>query len=322
MPDLREQLVKYLTDAHSIEVQALQQLRLAPRIAGEPGLRSALAAHAGETERHERLVRARLAAHGAAPSRGKDVVMRVGGVGFVVFAAVQPDTPGKLAAHAYSYEHLEAASYELLARVAAQAGDDETERTAREILAEEQAMGARIEELFDATADASLRSGGDGDLRNRLRKYLADAHALEAQAETLLARAPKIAGDDELARVYEKHLDETRTHMQIVDARLAALGGDNSTPKDAALRAGALHWGAFFRAHPDTPGKLAAFTYAFEHLEIGGYLQLRRVAGRAGETAAVADAERILGEERNAADAIAALFDRAAQASFDAVGAA
>ena len=32
------------------------------------------------------------------------------------------------------------------------------------------------------------------------------------------------------------------------------------------------------QAHPDTPGKLAAFVYAFEHLEIGGYEQLARVA--------------------------------------------
>ena len=37
MPDrsLEEQLTKYLTDAHSIEEQALTQLRAAPKIAGE-----------------------------------------------------------------------------------------------------------------------------------------------------------------------------------------------------------------------------------------------------------------------------------------------
>jgi ferritin-like metal-binding protein YciE len=320
--DLSEQLVRYLTDAHSIEMQALQQLQLAPKIAEEPQLRTALAEHLGETERHEQLVRERLEAHGAKPSLVKDTMMRVGGVGFVLFAKVQPDTPGKLAAHAYSYEHLEAAAYELLSRVAERAGDDETAAAARAILGEERAMGARLEALFDATVDASLRAVGDDDLRDQLRKYLADAHALEAQAETLLARSPALAGDDRLARVYEKHLGETRTHLQIVDARLDALGGDNSTLKDTALRAGALNWGAFFQAHPDTPGKLAAFAYAFEHLEIGGYEQLRRVAERADESAAVADAERILGEERNAAGAIAALWDLATDVSLAAVGVA
>ena len=34
--------------------------------------------------------------------------MRVGGACFLLFARAQPDTPGKLVAHAYSYEHLEA----------------------------------------------------------------------------------------------------------------------------------------------------------------------------------------------------------------------
>ncbi len=36
--DLREQLTKYLTDAHSIEEQALAQMRTAPDLAGDPEL--------------------------------------------------------------------------------------------------------------------------------------------------------------------------------------------------------------------------------------------------------------------------------------------
>jgi ferritin-like metal-binding protein YciE len=42
--------------------------------------------------------------------------MKVGGAGFVLFAKSQPDTPGKLTANAYSFEHLELASYRLLLR--------------------------------------------------------------------------------------------------------------------------------------------------------------------------------------------------------------
>ena len=40
--DIHEQLTKYLTDAHSIEVQAIAQLKDAPDLAGDPGFAGAL----------------------------------------------------------------------------------------------------------------------------------------------------------------------------------------------------------------------------------------------------------------------------------------
>jgi ferritin-like metal-binding protein YciE len=86
------------------------------------------------------------------------------------------------------------------------------------------------------------------------------------------------------------------------------------------MRLGALNWGTFFQAQPDTPGKLAAFTFAFEHLEIGGYELLKRVASRAGDEATVQVVDRILTEERGAAEKIAAAFDRAVDASLEAQG--
>ena len=86
------------------------------------------------------------------------------------------------------------------------------------------------------------------------------------------------------------------------------------------MRLGALNWGAFFAAQPDTPGKLLAFAYAFEHLEIGGYEQLRRVAERAGDEETAALVGRILAQEREAADRIAGAFDEAVNASLEAQG--
>src|SRR5215211_402857 len=115
MLDLREQLTKYLTDAHSIEAQ------------------------------------------GADRSRVKDAVMAVGGKGFILFARSQPDTPGKLHAHALSYEALELASYELLARVAEIAGEDGVASAAREIRDEERGMMDRLEAGFDRAVEAALR---------------------------------------------------------------------------------------------------------------------------------------------------------------------
>jgi ferritin-like metal-binding protein YciE len=100
-----------------------------------------------------------------------------------------------------------------------------------------------------------------------------------------------------------------------VAARLEARGGKPNMLKDAALRLGALNWGAFFAAQPDTPAKLAGFAYAFEHLEIASYELLRRVAERAGDAEAVRIAEQILAEERAAAQKLRSMFPQALDAS-------
>jgi ferritin-like metal-binding protein YciE len=317
---IKDQLVKHLTDAHSIEEQALQQMRVAPRIAGDPELARAFREHISETEEHERRVRARLEAHGADPSKVKDLVAKAGAVGMVLFARSQPDTPGKLTSHAYSYEHMELAAYDLLALVAERAGDHETVETARAIREQEAAMAERLAERFDRAVEASLRDVAPDDLGEQLNKYLADAHAIEAQAIQLLSLGPKIAGESGLASVLSRHLEETRAQQQAVQGRLRLRGGRSSRFKDIALRGGGVNLGGFFGAQPDTPAKLAGFAFAFEHLEIAAYEQLQRVARRTGDEETAAMAEGIAGEERAAAAAVREQFEPAVEASLRAQG--
>jgi ferritin-like metal-binding protein YciE len=320
--DPDEQLTKYLTDAHSIEVQALAQLRTAPEIAGAPELAEAFRSHLKETEEHERITRDLLERRGAKPSRVKDAVMGVGGKGFLLFARLQPDTPGKLFAHALSYEALEHASYELLRRVAERAGDDDVVQAATRIGEEERAMMETLESNVDAAVGAALEAHPRGELTKLVPKYLSDAHAIEEQAIGLLERAPALVEDTSIATIFGDHLSETREHAELVQARMKALGGDSSSLKDAAMRLGALNWGSFFQGHPDTPGKLVAFAYAFEHLEIGGYEQLKRLASAAGDEETVRTADAILAEERKAALLLHGAFDAAAAESLRAVGVA
>jgi ferritin-like metal-binding protein YciE len=317
---LDEQLTKYLTDAHSIEEQALLQMRIAPRLAGDPELVQAFREHLAETEAHEQRVRARLAARGSDPSRVKDLVARAGGVGMVLFARSQPDTPGKLTAHAYSYEHMELAAYELLALVAERAGDSETVEMARSIGEQEAAMGERLSARFDRAVAASLRDVEPDDLDEQLNKYLADAHAIESQAVQLLSLAPKVAGETGLASVLSAHLEQTRAQQEAVHERLRLRGGRPSRFKDFALRGGGVNLGGFFGAQPDTPAKLAGFAFAFEHLEIAAYALLERVARRAGDEDSVALAERIAPEERAAAEAVREQFEPAVEESLRAQG--
>jgi ferritin-like metal-binding protein YciE len=308
---LQEQLVKYLTDAHSIEQQALAQMEMAPKLAGDPELASQFERHLEETREHDRLVSQQLEAHGAEPSRLKDLAGRVSGKGFGLFAQANPDTPGKLVAHAYSYEHMEEAAYDLLAAVAERAADARTAAVAREIGGQERAMAARLADDFGRAVDAALRDLSPDDLGEQLDKYLEDAHAIEGQSTALLERGQSMAGDEGLARALQDHLEETREHQRLLEERLQARGASPSRLKDAALRLGAMNWGMFFAAQPDTPAKLAGFAYAVEHLEVAAYELLRRVAARAGDEETRAVAERILAEEHAAAERVHACFDDA-----------
>jgi ferritin-like metal-binding protein YciE len=88
-----EQLTRYLTDVHSIEVQALAQLKAAPGIAGDERLAEVFREHLEETREQSRLVEERLKAHDARPSRFQSTGLRIGGVNLGGFFAAQPDTP-------------------------------------------------------------------------------------------------------------------------------------------------------------------------------------------------------------------------------------
>src|SRR5205807_2552524 len=162
----------------------------------------------------------------------------------IVFARVNPDTPGKLAAHAFSYEHMELAAYELLRRAAERAGDEALVALARRIGGQEKAMAARLAAGFDQAVEASLREKGGGG----------------------------------------------------------------------------LNLVAFVPAQPDTPGKLAGFAFAFEHLELAAYELLRRVAQRAGDSVTADAAQRIAEDERDAAQRIAGTWSAAMEAALEKVG--
>ena len=316
---LQDQLIKYLTDAHAIEQQAIAQLQMAPRIAVDDQLKALFTDHLRESEEHRRLVEARLQAHGASPSAIKGLAGKVTGQGFGLFAAAQPDTAGKLVVHAFSYEHMEEAAYELLRQLATLDGDGPTAEIARWIGQQEHGMGQRLEESFDRAVDASIDEDAQGaDLNEQLEAYLEDMHAIETQSLNLLDKASNLAGDPELAIVYADHRNQTEAHRETIASALQARGGEPSRLKDAALRLGALNWAAFFGAQPDTPAKLAAFVYAVEHLEIGAYETLKRVAARAGESEVLKLANAILAEEYVAAKHIWSLFGHALEAGLHA----
>ena len=141
--------------------------------------------------------------------------------------------------------------------------------------------------------------------------YLRDAHAMEEKSLQTLQAAVAVAGDPQLESLYQGHVVETQRHLELLKDRLEAHGTSRSLLKDLGGRLAAVGVGAGLVAQPDTPAKLLAVAYAFEHFEIASYELLRRVAQQAGDHDAVEMVDKILVNERQAAEKLAASYDLA-----------
>jgi ferritin-like metal-binding protein YciE len=158
--NLHQQLVKYLEDVHSTEQNAISQLRDGANSAEDQELASAFRQHLAETEEHERLISERLESYGASPSSLKDSAQKGAAKLTGMLAKAVPDTSGKLAIQAYSFEHLEIASYRMLREVAQLAGDEETVAVAERILTQELAAAKTISGLLEQVAEHDLKRLG------------------------------------------------------------------------------------------------------------------------------------------------------------------
>jgi ferritin-like metal-binding protein YciE len=158
--DIQTQLVNHIDEAHALEQTVLRMLAGLIESADDPGIIDRLEHHKLETQQHESLMRGRLEAHGASPSMVRQAAGILEAFMKMPLDLMRGERTGRAARDAYTTEHLEIASYELLRRVAERAGDEETARACRDILEQERAMAAFIEEHWDRFAEASLREAG------------------------------------------------------------------------------------------------------------------------------------------------------------------
>src|SRR5207248_2885058 len=128
---------------------------------------------------------------------------------------------GKLVVHAYSYEHMEEAAYQLLRLLAERVGDEQTVEAARRIQQQEQTMAERLERLFDDAVAGALREVSPDDLGEQMNKYLGDAHAklaafacafehLEIASYQLLRRVAERARDQQTVQLADRILEQER----------------------------------------------------------------------------------------------------------------
>lgn len=152
-------------------------------------------------------------------------------------------------------------------------------------------------------------------LKEELVKFLQDAHAMEQQSLQTLQAAVAVAGDPQLESLYQGHVMETQHHLELLKERLETHDASRSLMKDLSGRLAATQVALGAVADSDTPAKVVAIAYGFEHFEIAMYELLRRVAQRAADQDAVEMADKILVNERQAAEKLAASYDLALERS-------
>ena len=156
--DIEKQLVKYLNDAHLMEMQSLTMLEKAIEISGDLQLSQLYRGHLNDTRDHERYVKQRLEAMGESPSPMKNLAGKVGAMGLGILTQVMPDTPAKLAGLAFAYENFEVASYKMLRKVAEIAEDEETLSLCDRLIPVEQQAAELIANNLDLAVHRSLES--------------------------------------------------------------------------------------------------------------------------------------------------------------------
>lgn len=134
--------------------------------------------------------------------------------------------------------------------------------------------------------------------RANLITWLRDAHAMEEQAETMLAsQHGRLENYPELRARIGKHLEETKQHAALLSTCLDRLDEGTSSMKVATGKLTAMAQGisGVFAGDEVVKGSLASYT--FEHMEIASYRILIAAAESLNDQETVAVCHRILEEE-------------------------
>ena len=141
---------------------------------------------------------------------------------------------------------------------------------------------------------------------DNLMDWLRDAHAMEEQAEKMLAAtAARLENYPTLKQRIEQHLQETRRQAKLVRSCIERRGGDTSTVKDVTGRIVAMAQGMSGMFVSDEVVKASLSSYAFEHMEIASYRILAAAAAVCNDAETQRVCEEILQEEIAMADWLA-----------------
>jgi ferritin-like metal-binding protein YciE len=152
---MRQQMISWLSDAHAMEMQAIQILEnQARRIESYPDLQGRVLEHLEETRGQITRLEGCIERCEGTPSSLKDAAASMFGNMQALGGALMADEVIKGSIMSYVFEHLEIGCYRSLIGAAEELGDVETARTCTEILHEEEAMAGWLEQrLPDLTRE-------------------------------------------------------------------------------------------------------------------------------------------------------------------------
>ncbi|MFN2524939.1 MAG: ferritin-like domain-containing protein, partial [Actinomycetota bacterium] len=139
-----------------MELNVKQMLASMIETTADPQIKEQLERHRRETDQQIERLAGRLEARGQDTSAVKDMGAVMGAFFKGMADLARSDKAGKNARDGYVTEALEIASYELLERLAQQAGDEETAQVARTNRGEEEAMRSGIESNWDKVIELTL----------------------------------------------------------------------------------------------------------------------------------------------------------------------
>ncbi|HAF90176.1 MULTISPECIES: ferritin-like domain-containing protein [Stutzerimonas] len=143
----------------------------------------------------------------------------------------------------------------------------------------------------------SAQTGNDVRVE-RLIEWLRDAHAMEAQAETMLNKqASRIENYPDLKARIEQHIVETQNQAKLIEGCLRRYDKSYSGFKDMGGKMMAMGQAMGGMMVNDEIVKGAQMGYVFENLEIASYTILIAAAQAVGDTETQQVCERILEEE-------------------------
>jgi ferritin-like metal-binding protein YciE len=157
---LNDQLVKHIDEALAMEQNVLRMLDGMIETTEDDEIKNAFREHKLQTEQHAERLEKRLEAHDASPSTAREAAGIMGALMKGIVDMARQEKAGRNARDGYATEHLEIASYQLLERVAQQAGDEETAEVARQNRKDEEKMAKTIEANWDRFAELSLQEAG------------------------------------------------------------------------------------------------------------------------------------------------------------------